>query len=303
MITINEMVNAWNSFFFTPVPIYTVALFRIIFGLVLIFEAFYICRNAAEYLGPNGLVNYQRYYNRSVGKTFSLFLVFPPTMRSVYIILNLHIISLSMMIVGLFTPISVLLSFITLRSIVNRNSVICNGGDNVSRIMCFFLIFASSGKAYSLDYYFFPDSIITNGAGVMQAPWVLRLMQIQLAVIYLYTFYWKLKGSTYRNGTALYYVMHNYNYTRFKLPKFMLQKPIVQFLSWGALIIECALGTVIWIDEFRNATIVIGILFHLFIEYILSVHLFSWYMIASLLLFLNPNDVNNYVNKFIYLFC
>ena len=155
-------------------------------------------------------------------------------MISVYtIFLCLHITFLCFLIMGLYTLVSAIGAYITLVSIVNRNPTICNGGDNVSRIMCFLLIFTSSGNALSLDEYFFYSPHLPGKQYLMQAPWAMRLMQIQLSIIYLYTAYWKLKGATYRNGTAMYYVMGNFGYRRFPLPQVLLQKPFVHILTWS----------------------------------------------------------------------
>lgn len=284
MMTVEHLFGAWNGFFFEPVPVYPLALFRIVFGCLLLVDSFFLLGNLRDYLGPHGLIEYRRYFKRSRHLVFSLFLYFPPTMASVYWIMGLHLVSVTMMTVGFLTPLSTLLSFITLRSIVNRNPQICNGGENVAKIMCFFLIFAPSGSAWSLDAVLFH----AKDLHVLHAPWALRLMQLQVSIIYLYTAYWKLKGETYRNGTALYYAASNFVYSRLAFPRFLLRKPWVQWLTWGTLAFEFALGSGLWIEEFRHWLVAMGVGFHLAIECILSVHLFGWYMIASLLLFLDP---------------
>lgn len=290
MITLQELIGHWNSFFFEPIPVHTVALFRIIFGLLLLRDACYTLANLKDYLGPNGLIQYDRYTRRNP-RILSLFLYLPGTIQSVYIIMAIHIISLVFMIVGLFTPISIFVFFVTLRSIVNRNPGIHNGGDNVSRIMCFLLIFASAGHTYSLDEYLFYAPNDPTKEYLQQAPWALRLMQIQLAIIYIKSAYWKLKGTTYRDGTAVYYSLQNYMYSRFPMPAFMQRKPFVHIMTWSTLLIEFLLGITVWIKEFRVTTIIVGITFHLLLEYAMNVHLFGWFMIVCWLLFLDPNWV------------
>src|SRR5437764_15033151 len=101
MITLNEIIQAWNSFFYNPIPIYTVAIFRILFGFILICDAFFILAHAQEYLGPDGLIGFDRYYKRNKGHSLSLFLYLPPTTKSVYLIIGLHIIFLFFMFAGL----------------------------------------------------------------------------------------------------------------------------------------------------------------------------------------------------------
>ncbi|MEL7004718.1 MAG: HTTM domain-containing protein [Bacteroidota bacterium] len=214
-------------------------------------------------------------------------------MTSVYLIMGLHILTTTFMTIGLFTPVSTAITFVTLRSISNRNPLLCNGGDNVAKIMCFYLIFAPSGHAYSLDEILFYAPHMPNGEYLTQAPWALRLMQIQVSIIYLYAALWKLKGRTYRNGTALYYALSNHRYRKFSVPQVLSLTPYVQLLTWSTLTFELVLGPGLWIEEFRCGLIAMGIAFHMTIEYMLNVHLFSWYMIACLLLFVDPSQIFN----------
>lgn len=286
-MSLHQLAAAWNGFFFQPIPVYSIALFRIVFACIMLIDAFFVLAHAREYLGPDGLIEYDRYRQRNVGRALSLFFYLPPTMRSVHWVLGLHIVSIIFLLIGLFTPLSALIAFVTLRSIVNRNPEVCNGGDNVARIMCFFLIFAPTGKAYSLDALLFhPAAHI-----LAQAPWALRLMQIQVSVIYINAAYWKLRGVTYRNGTAIYYSTISEFYRRFSVPRLFLRKPIVHTLTWGTLALEFSLGSAIWVQEFRAPLVALGIAFHLVIELVLNVHLFGWYMIACLMLFIDPNQI------------
>lgn len=298
MFTLQQIVTSWNSFFFDPVPVHTVALVRIALSFVLLIESFYLLANARDYLGPDGLINYKRYYKRTYNKSLSLFLYLPPTMASVYGILGLHIIALSFVMLGLFTQVSLVIAYITLASVVNRNPTICNGGDNVSRIMLFLLIFSSCGNTLSLDEYFFHSKQIPDRSYLLQSPWAMRLMQIQLSIIYLYTAYWKMKGATYINGTAMYYVMGNFGYRRFQLPRKMLLAPFGYILTWSVLVIEVVLPLGLWVVDLRYYALLLGFLLHLAIEYLVNVHLFSFYMMACLFLFIDPFDIIRIIQNF-----
>ncbi|MFY0591927.1 HTTM domain-containing protein [Roseivirga sp.] len=299
MTTIEGIYSAWQTFFFEPQEGYTIALFRIGFGIILLREAFYIMANLEEYLGPNGLVGYDRYYSRSRKVTFSLFLYFPPTMRSVKGIMILHFLGIVGMILGFLTPLCIAVTFITTRSIVNRNPSICNGGDNVSRIMLFYLIFANAGHVYSLDEILFYNADSSGISHTLVSPWAIRLMQIQFSIIYLNTTYWKMKGTTYREGTAVYYAMNNHIYSRGRIPVWFIQKPMVFVLTWGALAVEFFLGFGVWIEELRPATVIAGMGLHCVMEYMMNVHLFGWYMITCWILFIDPITISNFFNSII----
>jgi uncharacterized membrane protein YphA (DoxX/SURF4 family) len=284
-MTSDNIIAFWNDFFFTPTPIYTVALFRILFGLILLLDALFIVSNIKEFLGVNGFINYQSYKSRVNNRAFSLFLYLPSTNFSLYLIMALHITSLTLMILGLLTPLAITLTYLTLCSIKNRNPIICNGGDNVSTIMCFYLIFSSSGHVFSLDSIFFNDPNAPTSEYILAAPWAIRLMQIQVSI-----------GATYRSGTALYYIIMNDTYRRFSIPKIALQRPFVQVITWGVLVIELLLGVGLWVNDIRHPLIFVGFALHLSIEYAMNVHLFGWYMMAALLLFIDPMTVVKYID-------
>ncbi|AMP72264.1 HTTM domain-containing protein [Ralstonia solanacearum] len=290
-MSIDALINAWNTFFFQPVSVYPVALFRIVFGFVLMLDALYLCADARLYLGPDGYTEYRRYFRQMRGQALSLFLYFPGTMTSVRIILGLHVAAVSMLTLGFLTPVSTVLAFLTTRSLVNRGQYMTNGGDSVAKIMAFLLIFTPCGQALSVDARLFGPTAAADTGDIMRPPWAQRLMQIQLCVIYFNTMYWKLKGATWRNGTAVYYACANKMYRLLTFPSFLLKTPFVQTLTWGVLALELALAPGLWIDETRYWVMGAAVLMHLAFMLFLNIHLFSFYMIASLMLFLDPNAV------------
>jgi antimicrobial peptide system SdpB family protein len=294
-MTIDMLFNAWNGFFFAPVSVYPIALFRIVFGCVLLLDAIYVYSNAKLYLGPAGLTEYHRYFKSARGQSMSLFLYLPGTMKSVHFIMIVHFIAVIMLILGLFTPISVIIAFITTRSIVSRGAHLTNGGDAVAKVMCFLLIFTPCGQALSLDSLLFNIPQSTEGTAQMQAPWAQRLMQIQLCFIYFNTMYWKLKGATWRNGTAVYYAVSNEMYRLFKFPDILLNAPMVKTMTWGVLVLEFVLAPGLWIEELRPWLMASAVLMHLGFMLFLNIHLFSLYMIAALFLFLDASIITSLI--------
>ena len=203
-MTLDGLASAWAQFFFAPVPVYPVAVFRILLGAILLYDAVVIARDAETYLGPRGIVRYESYFKANRGRALSLFLYLPATMHTVHRVLALHVAALSMMMIGFLTPLATAVTFVTTRSIVNRSAPSCNGGDNVAKIMLFLLIFAPAGHALSLDEILFLRSADPSGGYLAAAPWAQRLMMIQVSIIYLHTVYWKLKGETWRDGSAVH---------------------------------------------------------------------------------------------------
>lgn len=280
----------WNEFFFAPESMATVGLVRILIGALLLVNIILLFREAQLWYGPNGVLGYGFYAEEFRLSRFSLLAFLPASSRSVNIVFTLHLVSALGLLIGLFTPVSAALAFITLTSIHHRNPLSIHGGDTVLRLMCFLIIFANAGHQYSVDSMLF--SIDT---GEPQAPWGLRLMQMYIAAGYLKATLWKLTGKYWQNGTAVYYPTQLRIYRRFKLPGFLLTPFSIRVATYTTLIIELMLGTLIWVDDFRIPVVTLGILLHLGIEFVLNVQLFGWTMMVSLLLFLPAEPIEAFV--------
>jgi hypothetical protein len=62
--------------------------------------------------------------------------------------------------------------------------------------------------------------------------------------------------------------------------------------TWFTLAFEFSFGILVWFRETRYAMLMIGVLFHLSIEYTLNIQLFEWMMLATYVVFLYPDDLN-----------
>src|SRR5262249_28830155 len=114
--------------------------------------------------------------------------------------------------VGLYTRASSIVFFVLLASLHQRNLYIANSGDTLLRASAFFLMFAPAGAALSLDRWRNIRQGKETAAIRPQAPWAQRMIQIQLALLYLITVWNKTQGPAWIDGTALYYV---YNLDQF----------------------------------------------------------------------------------------
>jgi hypothetical protein len=221
------------------------------------------------------------------GSRFCLLTLMPPTTNAFRAMLLLHVMGVIGFLIGCQFRISCVIVFLTLVSIHHRNAYILSSGDTVLRILIFFSCFSDAGAALSYD---------TWKAGRPQTefpamdPWPLRLMQVQISRVYLRTVYWKLRGRMWWDGTAAWYPLWVDAYVRFRPQRWLLTKPLVRLATWGTLVIEIALATLMWIREFRYPMLLCGIAFHLMLDVIMNLQLFSWIMICSLLLFVFPED-------------
>ena len=97
-------------------------------------------------------------------------------------------------------------------------------------------MFAPAGAVWSLD------SLRRRGGAVRIPPWSVRLMQIQLCVMYFFTGVSKLGdgliGNDWITGEAVYWVLNDLSLTRWPYYYLPCRSIVCRFLSWGTLAFE-----------------------------------------------------------------
>ena len=117
------------------------------------------------------------------------------------------------------------------------------------------------------------------------------MIQFQVSILYLATFWHKTLGPSWIDGTALFYVYHMEQFERFPLPSFMQDLPIIKLETWLTLAVEFALGVLIWFKELRYPLLLAGVVLHLSLEYAMNVPLFQWTILATYVTFIEPVDL------------
>jgi hypothetical protein len=175
-------------------------------------------------------------------------------------------------------------------SIQERNHYIINGSDTVMTVTGFFLIFAPAGAALSVDRL---KRIWAGHEGhevPLCSPWAQRMIQIQISIGYIATFSAKMIGKTWRNGTALYYVLRLTGFRRFPVP-FANRLIVTRLLTWGTLVIEFSAGVLVWFRSLRYAVLLAAFLLHMGIEYSMNLPIFEWIMVSTYVTFIYPEDL------------
>jgi hypothetical protein len=288
-MTIDDVVEAWNRFFHTPTPADSLGLFRIVWGLLLVLSGTFMLRKCQWYFGPTGLFSMDLYHMVYGRSRFTLFNLMPPTKRSVYWILGAFIISSGALAVGFYTRWSALIAFLTMVSLHHRNPGIVHGGDTAMRLFTFLLIFSHAGQAYSVDQY------LQKTEAAVVDPWCQRLMQIQVCIIYLRSVWWKLQGTRWLGGTAAYFPIKLISFQRMQVPAMFLNRPMVMIATYGTVVAEFGLGTLVWFEELRYPMLIVGVALHLSIGVFLHLELFGLTMISTYVLFLRSNDTRRFV--------
>ena len=170
---------------------------------------------------------------------------------------------------------------------INRNLNVVNSGDNILQIVIFMLMFAPTGQAFSLD------ARRRRRAGTLPEPnmtpaWPVRVLQIQLVLIYCTTGLVKLKGEggwfteTWWEGTSVHYVLTNTVMTRFPYPWLPLPFWMTMVMTYTCVFWEALFPFLIFSRWTRKWALWFGVLFHLGI--LASVEI-GWFSFYSLMLY------------------
>ncbi len=176
---------------------------------------------------------------------------------------------------GLGTRISTVVAWALFVSFNQRLPWVQNGGDSMMRCALFYLLFAPAGAVWSLDSVLRRRRDAPGAAiPVLIAPWPVRLMQIQLALVYLFTGISKipdgLLGNDWVSGEAVYWVLNDMSLNRW--PYYWLPAPMLvcRFLSWGTLAFELGFAFVMampprsrFVSVMRSGMLLTGVALHL----------------------------------------
>jgi hypothetical protein len=283
-----KLWTALTDYFFKPVSAYPLAIFRILFGLCVCATLLLFHSDWLAWFGVNGWISMETIGKAETGFRLDLFAILPRDdawIAGLFWLLLLASITLS---AGLGTRLSSILVYLGLNSLNQRNPIILHGGDMFLRCAAFFLIFAPSGAALSLDAVLRRrKTSAPEDAPPLVVPWAQRLIQFQLAIVYLAGFWWKVQGPWWRNGTALFYVVHLREISRFPVPAFMEQPWILHLGTWFAMAFELLFPLLVWFKPFRKPFLIAGLLFHLSLEYALNIPMFEWDILCAYPLFLD----------------
>ncbi len=282
-MTPNPQLSWWARFWHEPVRAERVALMRILLALALLTDQlFQLLPNLQEFYGATGVAPeglHDAYQLRHWHWTVLLFNT--DQMAIVATLFALWVAATALLLVGWHSRLmSVLVWFLTL-CFINRNPNITNGGDDALQVGLFLLMLGPSGYALSVDAW------QARRAGKplpdVTPPWPVRVLQIQLCMIYLTTGLVKLEGTgflegTWWDGTSVHYVLNYVTMSRWSYAQLPVPLWITAVLTYTSVWWETLFPLLVLNRWTRTPALLFGLLFHLGIWLTIEVGWFSFYM-------------------------
>jgi hypothetical protein len=287
-MSLADLRRSWDRFFFAPVPVVNIAVYRIALGILALNYGALLAPDLLVWFGEKGALPFATSRLIPGGQGLvNLFIWLPKTDGSVWAVYTLFMISALCMTVGFMTRLSMILVFICIATFQHRNVMIPNSGDYFIRLAAFFMIFSQAGAALSIDQWR-RRRRGQEDATLLRAPWAMRMIQLQLCFLYLSAYLWKIRGDLWLHGIAVYYPARLQEFFRFPVPYVFEHMWTIKLWTWGTLLTEFSLGTLIWIRELKYWVLLAGMLLHLGIAYSMNIPMFAQVMIFTYVLWVDP---------------
>ena len=273
----------------------TISLYRNIVYYYLILFTLLQMPLAAELWGPNALLKVRFYDGNIFWQSFNL--LSHQRFANYYFIFPFALI-----IACLFSfflkkkSIIAFVIFFLYLNLYHRTQSIQNAGGDLLKFQLLYLIFMNESKADSGNGFLAKLSHALSNLAFY-------LSQFQVLLLYIVAAMYKLNGSNWIDGSAIECVLYSDSYSLpFLQDNLGRYHAILPMLTWGVLIFQLTFPILIWFQKVKKITLLIGIVFHLFIAFIMGILDFGILMLLMYLLFCSNDWSRQFQIQFMELF-
>jgi hypothetical protein len=290
---------AWNRFWFKPVDPATLSLIRLLGGGLLLYTHLIWTFDLSGFIGPDGYTPLE-FLDELPGREWSVWSVFHGT-SAMWMVWAVHVVALAifaMLFVGLFSRTTAVLAYVLAVSYAHRVTPGAFFGlDKTNCMLALYLMLGPSGACYSLDRLWrLHRGDNTDPAPSVTANMALRLLQLHLCIVYLFSGLAKLEGVTWKLGTALWWAAANHEYQSLDLTWLADWPLLVALLTHLTIFWELFYCSLVWNRLTRPLVLWMAVLVHGGIALFMGMITFGLAMIIANLAFLRPETVRRWVD-------
>ena len=297
-----DVAAAWNDFWFAPADPHTLAAIRICGGLMIFYTHLVWAKDLLAFLGPHGWlpIETSRLLHADVdGPRFVWTYLWH--VESPALLWTLHIaglIVMAMLVLGLFSRVTAVLTWFITISYCHRLQGALFGLDQVNAMVAMYLMVGRCGDAFSLDRWLARRKNV--GPLLPPAPRVstniaIRLLQVHMAVIYLFGGISKLRGTAWWDGSAAWFSIANSEYQSLDLTWLVQYRWLIALLTHVTVFWETFYPVLIWPRVTRPVMLGMAVCVHGGIALFLGMPTFGLAMLIGNLAFISPNVVSGVV--------
>lgn len=273
---------------------------RIFFGIAILYQLIINIPIRYDLWGPSGLVPYNIYMEQGFITLFNI----NPSLWMVDIIVFGGIVICLLYIIGYKTRVIGVIMAILMFSLYMRNLQITHGGDNILRLLFVYLLFANVGAYFSVDSWLkkrnqaqgkqpsiFSRNETWNDLKAVFHNFAWIACVIQLIFMYFASGSYKIMGSMWQNGTALYYSNRVQEFFNPVLNPWLWEyEPVTIFMSYSTVLFQVAFPFLLLNRFTKYFAIISACILHLGIALFMGLVDFSWIMIGCEMILLTDTD-------------
>lgn len=292
----SEFGTIWKRFWFTQASDRLTAQMRIAVGVICLVWLYSFSTDVGALFGPNGIVNTQAVHNIEAA---SLVTDSPSDWRFSILdycttdsqVSTVHIIAFALVAaftIGFATPFTSVASLILVSSFVQRAPILFGATEHLLLLALLYLCIAPCGRLLSLDAFLKkrnPTELLAEERSV-RSNICLRLIQLHVAMILLYSGLTKLSGIVWWNGEAVWWILVQPESALVDFSSLggsLLGELTMNAWTYCIVIVELLAATFIW---FRLARpLIMGLAILVYLSLILLTGLVGYGVLMIVLLF------------------
>lgn len=294
---IQKIWQKWNEFWFDPVGLLNLAVFRILYAGTLF--VMYLSRQGDVVLF---------YTDQGILPKALSHQILPATYRPPFQLAfwsdvwapwvhGFFVLALFLVCIGFFSRFFGVMAIYLHVAFLFRNYGVAFGADQITAFFLLYLALTKSDARLSLRAWWREKRKQAPLSGDVFTSVFYRLMQIQLCVIYIYSGFEKLKGQTWWDGTALWSVLANSQMVIADFTWIRHVPLLIVLLSFSTILFEIYFPVLVWFPSVRKYALMAGALFHAGIGAVMALWSFAILMVAPYVLFLKEERLELWVSK------
>ncbi len=288
-----DVVAGWNRFWFEPADPATLGIIRICTGAMLLYTHLVWGLELTAFFGPRGWLAPEAVRLMQQGTYSWSYLWWLESPISLW---SAHLAALAVfacLMLGLYTRVVSVLSFLAAASYIGRVPGALFGLDQINVMLALYLAVGPSGAAFSLDRWL--QRRRAGGSLPIRRLWTanlaIRLIQIHMCIIYLFAGTSKLTGPAWWDGTALWMALGNMEYQSLDMTWMAEWPKLINLMTHVTIFWEIFYCALVWPRLSRPVVLLLAIPLHLGIAICLGMVTFGLIMLVGNFAFVPPQWV------------
>lgn len=275
-------LRSWNEFWFTPADPLPLAVVRICTGLLLTWSCIVWLHDPDAFFGPGGWLPAHEVWRMNDQPWQWSWYFAASSPNAVRVLGGITLAAAVLLTLGLATRLSAVVALAGFVSAANRAPLNVFGFDDTLGLLLIPLVIGPAGACLSVDRRL---GLAGQEGPSVAAAVALRLLQVQLCVVYFFSGCGKMFGASWWEGTALWGAVANGQYRTLDLTGLARHPLVTNALTLGTLFWEVAYPAIVWPRLTRRLALGLAVAVHLGIGLAMGMLEFGLAMITANLAF------------------